>query len=185
MKKACVFFADGTEEVEGLMVVDLLRRGGIHVTTVSIMGRGWVKTSHDIEMKTDKMFDEVDYGAQDLLVLPGGLPGTDYLREHEGLKTILRKFYEERKYMAAICAAPEGFAKMGFLKGKKAVSHPCRKELLEDCGAIFTGCPVECDENIVTGCGLGTAIDFSLKLVELLVGKEEADKIGEAIVYKK
>lgn len=182
MKKACVFFADGTEEVEGLMVVDILRRAGAEVKTVSVMGRPWVLTSHGIEMKTDAVFEEMEFADEDLLVLPGGLPGTDYLGAHEGLCGELSRAFEEGRYIAAICAAPGVFAGLGLLNGKKATSHPCREELLKSSGAEYLEKAVVRDGNIITSRGLGTALSFSLELAGILEGKEAAEKIAEAVV---
>lgn len=99
-KKVCVFLADGFEEIEGLTVVDLLRRAGIFVTTVSITGKLQIRGSHDICVQADKLFEEMDYEEQDMVVLPGGMPGTIHLEEHEGVKNVLEKYYEEKKYIA-------------------------------------------------------------------------------------
>ena len=104
-KKVCVFLADGFEEIEGLTVVDLLRRAGIFVTTVSITGKLQIRGSHDICVQADKLFEEMDYEEQDMVVLPGGMPGTIHLEEHEGVKNVL-------------CGA-EYFRKDGLFKRKK------------------------------------------------------------------
>ena len=117
MKKVSVFLADGFEEIEGLTVVDLLRRAGVAVTTVSITGEYTIHGAHGIDVQADQLFEEMNYDGQDMLVLPGGMPGTLNLSAHDGLKELLNKFYAEKKYLAAICAAPSVFGKYGFLKG--------------------------------------------------------------------
>ena len=180
-KQVCVFLADGFEEIEGLTVVDLLRRANIHVTTVSITGEKTVHGAHGIDVQADELFEHMDYAKQDMLVLPGGMPGTLYLGEHKGLKELLFKFYQEEKYLAAICAAPSVFGKNGFLKERVATSYPGFEEALE--GAEYTKDPVAVSDFIITSRGLGTAIPFSLALIEQLVGKDKAEEIGKAIIY--
>lgn len=181
MSLVYVFLADGFEEVEGLTVVDLLRRAGVETKTVSIMGRRSVTSSHQVTVESDLLFEELTETA-DMLVLPGGLPGTTNLRDHAGLTELLKKQYEEGRWVTAICAAPSVLGGLGFLKGRKATSYPgfvdetmC-EEYLEE--------PVVVDGNVVTSRGLGTAIPFGLKLTELLVSKEKADEISGAIMYR-
>lgn len=182
MSKIYVFLADGFEEIEGLMVVDLLRRGGIRVTTVSIMGRLQVTGRSDIEVKADCLFEGVtSFADGDMLVLPGGMPGTRYLEEYEPLRKLILSYCEQGKKIAAICAAPTVFGKMGLLKGKKATCYPGMEELLLD---------AECSEeevvvygNITTSRGLGTALVFSLKLIEQLEGPQRAQKVAESVVF--
>ncbi len=182
-KQVCVFLADGFEEIEGLTVVDLLRRAGIHVTTVSITGDATVHGAHGIDVQADKMFDDVrDFEEQDMLVLPGGMPGTLHLGEHIALKELLEQFYRERKYLAAICAAPSVFGKYGFLQGKKATSYPGFEQELV--GAEYVTEDVVVSDSIITSRGMGTAIPFSLTLIEKLVGIEKAKEIGKSIIYK-
>ena len=106
MKKVCVFLADGFEEIEGLTVVDILRRAGIDTETVSVMGRKQINGSHGIIVEADKVFEEADIADADMIVLPGGMPGTLNLKAHEGLKTQILSFDSQGKYIAAICAAP-------------------------------------------------------------------------------
>lgn len=180
-KQVCVFLADGFEEIEGLTVVDLLRRAGAEVTTVSITGAYTIHGAHGIDVQADKLFEEMQYEGQDMLVLPGGMPGTLHLGEHEGLEAVLKKGYEEQKYMAAICAAPSVLGKYGFLKGRKATSYPGFEEALV--GAEYVTDAVAVSDFIITSRGMGTAIAFSLALIEVLLGKEQADKIGESIIY--
>ena len=181
MKKVSVFLADGFEEIEGLTVVDLLRRAGVEVTTVSITGDYTIHGAHGIDVQADKLFDEMDYEGQDMLVLPGGMPGTLNLGAHKGLEELLNKFYDEKKYLAAICAAPSVFGKYGFLKGRRATSYPGFEEQL--IGAEYVTDAVVVDEFMITSRGMGTAIPFSLTLIQVLVGPEKADEIGQSIIY--
>lgn len=180
-KQVCVFLADGFEEIEGLTVVDLLRRAGIFVTTVSITGASIIHGAHGIDVSADVLFEEMEYQEQDMLVLPGGMPGTLHLAEHQGLKELLDEFYEEEKYIAAICAAPSVFGKYGYLKGRRATSYPgFEEELL---GVTYVTDSVVVADHVITSRGMGTAIPFSLTLIELLIGKEQAEKIGKSIIF--
>ncbi|MCI6061675.1 MAG: DJ-1/PfpI family protein [Dorea sp.] len=181
MKKVSVMLADGFEEVEALTAVDLLRRAKIYVDTVSITDDFTVHGAHGINVQTEDLFDEVDFSETDMIVLPGGMPGTTNLKEHEGLKKVLLRFAEEEKYIGAICAAPTVLDEIGILQGKRATCYPGVESQIKD--AILTRTPVMRDGNIITGQGVGTAIDFALKLVEVLAGEEKAKEIAEAIVY--
>lgn len=180
-KKVCVFLADGFEEIEGLTVVDLLRRAEVEVMTVSITKELMIHGAHGIDVQADKLFEDVRYEEYDMAVLPGGMPGTLHLGEHQGVKTILEQFYQKEKYIAAICAAPSVLGKYGILKGKKATSYPGFEEQLID--AEYLQDEVVVDNFVITSRGMGTAIPFSLALVEKLNGKEQADKIGKSIIY--
>lgn len=182
MSLVYIFLADGFEEVEGLTSVDLLRRSGAEVKTVSIMGNQSVTGSHGICVMADLMFDQIEEPA-DMLVLPGGLPGTDYLKEHEGLASLLREYNEKKQWIGAICAAPGVFGKLGFLEERRATSYPgCLDEY-----SVGEYCEdaVVVDGHIITSRGVGTAIDFALMLIEILSGKKEAVKIADSILYGK
>lgn len=181
-RKICVFLADGFEEIEGLTVVDLLRRAGAEVTTVSITGQYIIHGAHGINVQADKLFEEMDYTEQDMAVLPGGMPGTLRLGEHEGLKAVLNQFYQNEKFIAAICAAPSVLGKLGFLNGRKATSYPGFEEQL--LGAELVTEPVAVSDFVITSRGLGTAIDFSLALIKVLLGSEKAESIKSAIIYQ-
>ncbi len=181
-KQVCVFLADGFEEIEGLTVVDLLRRAGITVTMVSITGEYTIHGAHAIDVQADKLFEEVDYGELDMAVLPGGMPGTLHLKEHDGVKKVLEQYHAEKKYIAAICAAPSVLGKYGILKGRKATSYPGFEEALE--GAIYLYDEVVADDFVITSRGMGTAIAFSLKLIEKLTDTQKAQEIGESIIYQ-
>ena len=120
MGKVFVFLADGFEEIEGLTVVDMLRRAEIPTVTVSIGNSKMITGAHRIEVEADIMFHEVIEAEGAMYVLPGGMPGTIHLREHEGLGNILKKAYKNDKYLAAICAAPTVLEQYGMLEGRKA-----------------------------------------------------------------
>lgn len=182
MSKVYVFLAEGFEEIEGLTVVDLLRRANLETEMVSVMEGRQIKGSHGIKVTADSMFADVDFSDADLLVLPGGMPGTLNLGNHEGLCELLRKHYEAGKMIAAICAAPSVFGQLGFLKGRAATCYPGFEDKLE--GASVCAEKVVVDGTVTTAKGMGTAIDFSLKLIEQLLDKETADKISEGIIYR-
>lgn len=176
-----LFMADGFEEVEGLTVVDLVRRAGIELKTVSIMGKIEVTGAHGIEVKADCLFEDMKEPAE-MLILPGGVPGTPNLKAHKGLQQLICKSAEQGIYLAAICAAPTVYGELGLLKGKKATCYPGLENGLLGAEVVYDN--VAADGNFITSRGVGTAIDFSLKLVELLKNKAEADKIAKAIVYQ-
>lgn len=175
-----LFMADGFEEVEGLTVVDILRRAGVEIQTVSIMGRKNVVSSHQVEIVADRLFEEIPENAE-MLILPGGIPGTPNLKAHKGLDALIRRSAEQGIYLAAICAAPTVYGEKGLLEGKRATCYPgMEKELT---GAQVSYENVVVDGNFITSRGLGTAIEFGLKLAEILKGKDTADSVAEKIVY--
>lgn len=183
MSEVSVFLADGFEEIEGLTVVDLMRRAGIDVETVSVMEKKKIVGSHQIFVKADKKFEKADFSATKMLVLPGGLKGTQNLKEHEGLKELILKFYRDGKHVAAICAAPTIFGALGILEGKKATSYPSMEEGLTGAEVVHEAAVT--DGNITTGRGMGASIEFALLLIEILRDKETADDIAEKIVFKR
>lgn len=182
MSKVCVFLADGFEEVEAIMVVDMLRRAKIEVVTVSITGDLMVAGRSHIEIKADRLFEEiVDFDDVDMLVLPGGMPGTTYLEEYKPLTELLLEFDKRGKKLAAICAAPTILGKLGLLKGKEATCYPGMEDQL--LGADWQDKKAVVDGNIITSRGLGTSITFSLKLIEQLCGEEAAENVKDSVVF--
>ena len=141
-----------------------------------------VQGSHGISVQTDDLFAKVNFAEFDMIVLPGGLPGTTNLGEHSGVRKVVKEFAEDGKYVAAICAAPTVLGDLGLLKDKKVTCYPTMEKRIQ--GAVLTGAPVMADGNIVTGQGAGAAIEFALKLIAVLDGDEKAQEIGEAIVYQ-
>ena len=182
MSKVYVFMADGTEEVEALTVIDLLRRAKVEVVTVSVMKEKKIISSHNIGIEADELYGRSDYMDGDMIVLPGGMPGTTHLKNHEELRNVLFAYKDAGKYLAAICAAPSVYGWNGMLEGKKATCYPGFEEELE--GAVATGEGVVTDGQFITSKGLGTAIDFSLELITLLVNKETAENIANAVQYR-
>lgn len=175
-----VFLGERFEEVEALTVVDLLRRQGYDVETVSVGHSHHVGGSHSIVVKADFVIDEVWLKTYDLLVLPGG-PGHKNLEKCDLLMKYVKKFNDEGKKLAAICASPSILGRAGVLEGKKVTCFPGFED--ECKGAICTGAEVEYDANVITGRSAGTAVPFALKIIEAFDGKEAADKMAQSIYY--
>jgi len=182
MSKAVVFLADGCEECEALIVVDLLRRAGVTVETASVSPTGALEvvSSHGIHMFADAHADRISYETADMVILPGGLPGTTYLGES---RTVLEqcRVFAATKRVAAICAAPSVLGSLGLLQGKKATCYPGFEDKLT--GAQATNAKVTVDGNITTAQALGAAIPFALELIRQLEGDRAAEKVASAIHY--
>lgn len=181
MGSAVVFLADGFEEIEGLTVVDLLRRAGIETQTVSVTGSREIMGSHGIPIRADVLFEDMEDSGIELYVLPGGMPGTKHLAAHAALGKRLTDAAAEGKKVAAICAAPSVLGGLGILKGRRAACYPGFEGQL-------TGAEVSMDQvvvsgNIITSRGMGTAIPFGLELVAQMKDRAEADRLAEGIVY--
>lgn len=182
MSKVYAFLANGFEEIEALTVVDLLRRAEINIQMVSITGDLEVVGSHNISVLADVLFEETDFTDANLLVLPGGMPGTTGLMEHEGLDKLLIEFSKKKKNMAAICAAPSILGSKGFLEGRKATCYPGFENKLY--GSTVVDQDVVEDDNVITSRGLGTAIDFSLSIIKKLIDENTAKRIAGEIMYR-
>lgn len=183
MSKVCVFFGTGYEEIEALTVVDLLRREGIDTDMVSIMEDKVVTGSHKIPVIMDKMLSEVDFGKTDMIVLPGGLAGTNNLEACEPLMEQVDAFVAAGKAVCAICAAPSVLGHRGHLNGKKAIAYPGLEEQLTGAELVYE--PAVADGNIITGRGMGCAVEFGLAIVEYLKGKEAKEALAKKIVFMK
>lgn len=182
MSKIAIFFADGYEEIEALTVVDLCRRAGLEIDMVSVSGAKTAMGSHKINVEMDKALQDVNFAEYDMLVLPGGLKGTQGLEACAPLMEKIDAFYKEGKAIAAICAAPSIFGHRGILKGRNACSYPDFESHLE--GAKVSHNSVEISDKVITSRGMGTAMDFGLAIVEFFCGKEAADQLAKGIVYK-
>ncbi len=180
MTKIAVHLAEGFEEIEAISIIDVLRRAAFDVVTVSVTGEKRVVGSHEIPVFADELFENINYSEVDMIVLPGGMPGAKNLNSHEGLKNRILEFNESGKYLGAICAAPLVFGELGILNGKIATCYPGFESYLH--GAEITGNATEVNGNILTGKGAGVAIDFAIKIVEQLKGKEIAQNLAEKMV---
>lgn len=181
MSKLGIFMADGCEEIEGLTVVDLVRRAGIEIEMISVSGNDVVTGSHKIAFQTDVSKADADFASYDGIVLPGGMPGTTHLMEDDTVNRVIKEFATSGKLVAAICAAPSVLGNAGLLEGKKATCYPGVESKLT--GADFVTDPVAKDGNIITSRGLGTAIDFAAEIVAYLLDKDAAKSLKENIVY--
>ena len=180
MAQVYAFLADGMEEVECLGVCDVLARAGVEVKLVSVMGRRQVTGSHGFTVTADALFEEITDDA-DVLFLPGGLPGADHLRDHEGLAAMLKAYGAAGKRLAAICAAPGVLGGLGLLEGRRATCFPGFEEKLA--GAVCTGEGVVTDGPVTTGKGMGWSLDLGLELVRLLIDGETAEALKKKIQY--
>ncbi|MBQ9122073.1 MAG: DJ-1/PfpI family protein [Lachnospiraceae bacterium] len=181
MSKIAVFFAEGYEEIEALTVVDLCRRAGLETLMVGVTDDKCVTGSHKIPVLMDMGILDVDFASLDMIVLPGGMPGTKNLEACEVLMEQVDTFYAQGKGVAAICAAPSVLGHRGILKGKKVCCYPGFEEHLD--GAEVTMNSVEVVDNVITSRGMGCAINFGLAIVEKYEGVEAAKKLANGIIY--
>lgn len=178
MSKAVLFFVDGFEELEALAPIDILRRGGVEVDTVSLTGNLEITGSHFVKLQADKLFADINENDYDLFILPGG-PGTEkYMEKTEFLDMLKRN---SGKRLSAICAAPSVLGRIGLLAGKKAVCYPGYEKYLD--GAEVLEDKVITDGNITTARGAGAAYHFAFELLSLLKGSEAAAKVRDGIIY--
>jgi 4-methyl-5(b-hydroxyethyl)-thiazole monophosphate biosynthesis len=180
MSKVLVPLAEGFEEIEAVAIVDLLRRAGIEVRTASLAGRE-VTGSHDITVLADARLDEVDAGDYDMIVLPGGMPGTTHLKSDPRVVRLLQQFAESGRYTAAICAAPSVLAHAGLLEGRRATSFPGFLTPGSAPGIRLSEDAVVVDGKVATSRGPGTAVPFGLALIELLEGPEARREVQERL----
>ena len=174
--------ADGCEEIEGLTVVDIVRRAKMEIVMISITGKREVTSSHQVTFLTDALAAEVDYDTLDGIVLPGGMPGTLNLQADETVNKVIRQFAAEGKLVCAICAAPSVLGAAGILEGKQATCHPGFEEKLT--GAKVSEKEVVVDGNVITSRGMGTAIPFALEIVRYLADDETVGQVRKGLVYR-
>lgn len=176
-----ILLAEGFEEVEALTPVDLLRRAGIETKLVGVTGET-VCGARGISVVTDLGMDEIDLSSADMLVLPGGMPGTTNLYADNRVTDAVRTMADADKYVAAICAAPSIIlGGMGLLEGRKATCYPGMEDGMKGSEAVKTTCVT--DGKFITSCGVGGALDFACALITALAGREKADEIASSVVY--
>jgi len=171
MASVLIPLAQGCEELEAVTIIDLLRRAGFQVITAGLNAEP-IKASRGTMLIADEIIDNVLQHSFDMIVLPGGLPGADNLNENQHIHSLLKDMNAQGKWIAAICAAPKVLASAGFLEGKRATSFPGSLENYSIPGMVYSTEDVVVDGNIVTSRGPGTAMDFALKLIELLAGSD-------------
>ena len=184
MAKAYVFLANGFEEVEALTIVDVLIRGGVDVTTVSITDNENVTGAHGITVVANQVWDEADFSDADVLLLPGGMPGTSNLFEKSELCELVKQHAESGKLTGAICAAPLILGGLGLLRGgRNATCYPGFEQYLTD--ANYTQEVYTVDGNIITGNGPAAALPFSYAVLRAIQGEETANTVAEQMMFLK
>ena len=179
-KTVLVPIADGSEEIEAVTVIDVLRRSGAEVTVASV-GALQVTASRGVKLVADCLIDDCRDRLYDLVVLPGGMPGAEHLRDNAVLREILIRQHDEGRLLAAICAAPAVvLGHHGLLEGRKATAHPAFEDRLPDPSAVLS--PVVVDGNCITSRGPGTALPFALELVAQLFGQAQSEAVAAPMV---
>ncbi len=179
MPKVLVPLAQGCEELEAVTIIDLLRRANITVITAGLDAEP-VIASRGVVLIPDTTLDKALKQEFDMVVLPGGLPGSNHLNSDLRIQTLLKKMQQQNKYTAAICAAPKVLASAGLLDGKLVTSYPGALEITPTIN--FIDKPVVRDGLVITSRGPGTAMDFALELIKILVGQEIHDKVATGLV---
>lgn len=180
MSKVLVPLAQGCEELEAITIVDLLRRANIDVVTASLDGHT-IKASRGSHLVADKSLDQAMDEEYDMIALPGGLPGADHLDKDKRIQALLKKMAQQGKYTTAICAAPKVLASAGLLQEKRATAYPGTLEKLNLPNTSIENSPVVKDGLVITSRGPGTAMDFTLALIEELEGKEARHTVESAL----
>lgn len=176
-----VFLATGFEDIEALAPVDILRRANLPVQTVSISDDYMVYSAHDVCVQADMLLDDIDFEQADMLVLPGGMPGSLNLDNCEHLHRAILSHYREGKKLAAICAAPMVYGHLGLLEGLRATCYPgCEMHLK---GANYTGAIVEEDGQFITAKGPGAAFEFGYKIATFFLGEEAVEPLRQGMIY--
>ena len=172
-----LFLANGFEEIEALATVDIIKRAGIKITTVGVGGNEIIG-AHNISVKADISDNQLNLADADMVILPGGMPGTTNLSKSEAVKNALKYCTDNNKYISAICAAPSVLGKYGLLGGKDYTCYPgCENGI---CGN-YTKDKVTVDGKIITGIGPGATFDFAFKIIEILCGIDKVNLIKSAM----
>lgn len=179
MASVLVPLANGCEELEAITVIDLLRRAGVNVISAGLDDQP-ITASRGVRLIPDTTLEQVKDQDFDMLVLPGGLPGADHLNDDQRIHQLLDRLNNQQKYIAAICAAPKVLATAGLLENKSVTSYPGVLDSVENLN--YTGEAVTRDGNIITSRGPGTAMDFALSLIEILLGSDQRQSVEAGLV---
>lgn len=180
-KKCAIFLADGFETCEGLITIDMLRRGGIEIDMISMNDTLTVTTSQKVILQAEKLYKDVNLDEYDVLILPGGKVGTANLEACDSLKEAVKKHYEEGKLTCAICAAPSIFGHLGILKGKK---YTCFPDFDDNYGGEYQMELAVNDGNLVTGRGMGATIEFAREILKKITDEETLKKVEKGMQYE-
>ncbi len=180
--KIKMLIAEGFEEIEAITLIDLLRRAGYDLKTISINQNSEIEGAHKIKIITDMVFDDVSFNDTDILMLPGGVPGVPNLVSENKVLDLVKNFYNQKKFIVAICAASFVLERAGIITGRKITCYPTWEDKITS--AIIKRKNVVVDGKIITARGVGAAIDLGLKLVELFSSKKESKILKQKIVYR-
>ena len=181
MAKVYQFMADGFEDIEALAPIDILRRGGVEVVTVSINNNACVQSAHGVTVMADAVFEDCNFSDADLLLLPGGMPGASNLRAHEGVCQAITEQHAKGKRIGAICAAPYILGELGLLQGKRATCYPGFESHLK--GATYTAELVTIDGNITTAEGPGAAMPYGYQLLSYFTSPAAIEALKEGMRF--
>ncbi|MCG8570153.1 MAG: DJ-1/PfpI family protein [Spirochaetes bacterium] len=179
--KIKVLLANGFEETEAITVIDILRRAGYDLKTVSIHSDNTVESAHGIKVIADEKLTEADFSQTELLFLPGGVPGVPNLADNEKVIKIVQDFHEQKKYLTAICAAPFVLDQAGVINDKNYTCYPSWRDKIK--AKNHSKSKVVVDDHLITSQGVGTAILFGLKIVEILSGQKKSEELAKAILF--
>lgn len=182
MAKVYEFLADGFEDIEALAPLDILRRGGLNVKTVSIMPTLDVTSAHGVTVRADLQIAEADCSDADLLLLPGGMPGASNLNACEQVRQTLVSQAQKGGLIGAICAAPLVLGGLGLLRGRRATCYPGFESYLD--GAECTGELVTVDGNITTGKGPGASFAYGYQLLSNFVDEAQVEALKQGMIYQ-
>lgn len=181
MAKVYEFLSNGTEEVEALIPVDVLRRAGVDLVLVSATGEKTITSAHGVRIEADALIEDVDTSDADLLMIPGGLPGAENLCNHPLVREAIKRQYDSGRLVSAICAGPMIFGSLGIADGKRCTCYPGFEGHLP--GATYTAELVTVDGNMVTGEGPAATFPYAYTLCEMLCGKATTDAIREGMMF--
>lgn len=179
MKKVMIPLGEGFEEIEAVTSIDVLRRAGLEVVTAGL-AETEVEGDHGLKIEADVLLKEVDINELEAIVLPGGMPGAENLRNSDKLLWLISELDQREGLVAAICAAPMVLDKAGVIEGKNATSYPGFEREMSSCN--YTEKRVVRDENIITGRGPGVAMEFSLEVVRYLLNHDKVDELKDEML---
>lgn len=178
--KMALFLAEGFEEIEAVAIVDVLRRGGVEVDMISVTASKQVAGAHQIVVLADCLFADANFSTYEMLLLPGGMPGTKNLKTHTALCKLLIEFHLKEKFLGAICAAPSILGELGILNGKQATCYPGFEKYLIGC--TYVDQAVVRSDYILTGKGAGVAIQFGLEILRIFHDDEFVNELSVRMI---